>query len=137
MYWFHNYFKYTFLEKGMTVVRSPLEVLALIKSCNDTNNENMPKAIQFDNNLVKENCGTPLLQFSQKKPTKILKDISSKRKCTTNVHVYPQVSEINNQQEIKISNNQIVSIQTNSLKIKKLVLSQVKYYLFINYNFLF
>lgn len=105
------------------MVRSPLEVLALIKSCNDTNNEHVSETIKPDCNLIKNNCETPLLQLPHKAPTKIFKEIGSKRKCITNVHMSPQVSEFTKQQENTNNNGQLVSTQTNCLSNKKLVLT--------------
>lgn len=124
-FWFHNYFKYIFLVKGVTVVRSPLEVLALIKSCNDTTNGNVSEEVQPDSNQIKNNCETSLLKLPQKVPTKILTNIGSKRKFITNVRTSPRVSESRSQQKNTNSNKQLVTTQTDSLGNKKLVLSRV------------
>lgn len=117
----------------MTVVRSPLEVLALIKSCSDTTNENVFEEVQPGCNRIKNNCETSRLKLPQIAPTKILKDIGSKRKFTTNVRVSPWVSESKSEQENTNSNEQLVSTQTDSLGSKKLVFSRVKYYFIFMY----
>lgn len=126
---FHS-FQYLFLEKGVKVVRSPSEILALIKSCDNTTTTatDVPETIESPT-YPKESSVVPLLQVPQNIQKKILKPIGPRRIFKPNLHVSAQTPEIECKKEIK----ETVAQPSNSLNSKKSVSGSVSYYLFINY----
>lgn len=96
----------------MKVVRSPSEIIALIKSCDNTTKNNLSNDDQHVIHSTK-NCVVPLLQISQNTPKKILKPLGAKNVLKSNINV----SEPEDQQESKM----IVNLSPNNLRSKKLV----------------
>lgn len=95
----------------MKVIRTPSEILALIKTCDNTTIKNVSAAIQPTSHTIK-NCVTPL-QLPQNIPKKILKSVVHKTIIKPNIHV----TEIDDQQEVKEN----VTQPSNTLGSKKLV----------------
>jgi len=93
------------------VIRTPSEILALIKTCDITTIKNVSSPVQPASHIIK-NCVTPL-QLPQNIPTKILKPVVHKTIVKPNIHV----SKIQDQQEVKEN----VTLPSNTLGSKKLV----------------
>lgn len=102
-----------FLEKGVKVIRSSSEILALIKSCDNTTTSNEPKVVQPVGHSIKNYC-TPLLPSPENVHRKKLKPLGIKRIIKSNV---TQVVKSEDQKEIKL----VVTEPSNNLKTKKLV----------------
>jgi len=105
-----------FLEKGVKVIRSPSEIIALIKSYDNTTKSNLSKDVQRASHSL-NNCVTPLLQLPQNVSDKILKPLDTKRLFKSNINVPLEVSESKDQQECKM----VVNVSPNNLRSKKLV----------------
>jgi len=94
------------------VVRSPSEIIALIKSCDNTTKNNLSNDDQHAIHST-ENCVVPLLQISQNTPEKILKSVGAKSVFKSNINV----SEPDDQQKSKMIGN----LSSDNLKSKKSV----------------
>lgn len=95
----------------MKVIRTPSEILALIKTHDSTTINNVSAAVQPASHTIK-NCDTPL-QLPQNIPKKIQKSVGHRTIIKPNKHV----SEIDDQQEVKEN----VIQPSNTLGNKKLV----------------
>lgn len=95
----------------MKVIRTPSEILALIKTCDSTTINNASAAVQSSSHTIK-NCNIPL-QLPQNIPKKILKSVEYKTTIKPNINV----SEIGDQQDVKEN----VTQTSNTLGSKKLV----------------
>lgn len=102
-----------FVEKGVKVVRSPSEILELIKSYDSTTLKSTPEVVQLADHSNK-NCVTSSLKCSQDVP-KTLPHIGPKRILKSNI--LGQVSDSKVHQEIK----EDAALLSNNLN-KKLVL---------------
>jgi len=94
------------------VVRSPSEILALIKTCDSTTIKNDSSAVQPASSTI-NNYASPL-QLSQNISKKVLNSIQHKKILKPNV----RASEIEDHQEVKEN----VTQTSNILGSKKLVL---------------
>ncbi|XP_022183703.1 DNA repair and recombination protein RAD54B-like [Myzus persicae] len=83
------------IEKGVKVIRTPSEILALIKTCDSTTIKNVSGAVQPASHSIKK-CDTPL-QLPQNVPKKILKSVVHRTIIKPNI----LVSKIEDQQEVK------------------------------------
>jgi len=93
------------------VIRTPSEILALIKTHNSTTINNVSAAVQPASHTIK-NCDTPL-----QRPQNILKKIQKSVEHKTIIKPIKHVSEIDDQQEVKEN----VTQPSNTLESKKLV----------------
>lgn len=105
---------YLFLEKGVKVVRSPSEILELIKSYDSTTLKSTPEVVQPADHSNK-NCVTSSLTCSQGVPKTLPKHIGPKRILKSSI--LGQVSGSKVHQETK----EDAALLSNNL-IKKLVL---------------
>ncbi|KAL4091467.1 hypothetical protein QTP88_026155 [Uroleucon formosanum] len=97
------------IKKGVKVIRTPSEILALIKTCDSTTINNASAAVQSSSHTIK-NCNIPL-QLPQNIPKKILKSVEYKTTIKPNINV----SEIGDQQDVKEN----VTQPSNTLGSKK------------------
>lgn len=95
--------------KGVKVIRTPSEILALIKTHNSTTINNVSAAVQPASHTIK-NCDTPL-----QRPQNILKKIQKSVEHKTIIKPIKHVSEIDDQQEVKEN----VTQPSNTLESKK------------------
>lgn len=79
-------------------MRSPSEILELIKSCDNAPIKSEPEVIQPASDSI-ENCVPSSLKLPQNIPKKVSKSIGPKKIFKPNVHV--QVSNSGDQQKIK------------------------------------
>lgn len=103
------------LEKGVKVVRSPSEILALIKSCDNISTKEVPEAIHpiaVDHPINK----TSAFQVPQNILKKTFRPLGPNRLFKPNVDIH-EVSESVDQQENKNIDTQTLNITGN----KKLI----------------
>lgn len=115
IYRFHDFYVHIhiFLDKGVKVVRSPSDILALIKSC-DSSSDKAVCEIALPASLPVNNCVSPFTELPQNVPQKIIKTIGPKRMIKSNVRLQAFESEHN--QEVKDVPTQP---PTSSLRSKK------------------
>lgn len=106
------FYHLSFVEKGVQIVRSPSEILELIKSCDNDPVKSVSEVIQPASDSI-ENCVPSSLKLPQNISKKVSKSIGPKRIFKPNVHV--QVSNSGDQQEIK--NNAIQPLNSTNRKL--------------------
>lgn len=106
----------TFLDKGVKVVRSPSDILALIKSCDSSADAQSTVASEIvePDSVPIDDFVSPFAELPQNVPQKILKTIGPRRAFKSTVRTQTFESE-RNREVVK----DVLTQPTDSLRSKK------------------